>query len=521
MAENAATVAHRRHERSSNQRSIKRLLEQQATEIVRVTEAEKNDSRQICFYNQIQGTQQSTSSETPNRMFKLKMERIAKGPEYESTEAARQKSDKQSASTEFLGHVPNFPLTAVQDGALTYMPLQNMQVNDTHSCSSPYQQLYSANTVKSTATRTGKQPLYTHSLFQKSTDLSAAQHAALRSCGDPSVKLKLEGAKDLLRRIPRRWQGTKYDSKCTSSNEQYLDRNLASGTLECAADVCLSPAHEPMRKQTNDAAVTTEKHYPFMTTNAKQIGSNESSSKLYVEVTQSPDAKASEEYRGISDTKKGRSRFEDVQDLRNLDLQMDVSDYENDDEAPLAPMPVVIRAHAVPRIDLIGVQNTQQHLAGLHIRSRNRNTEQATAERGTSFERHRYSNNAKLGGHDVDEIEINQTMKETAANHIFQRARLSPSQGAPEGHVAGKDSVSRGRSRVESLATSTFRRKSMQENSQKVIQAPASVAPLPNEFQELKTRDNLSTSDIGIDLTLTIAGIKHRLKSCSRWQRRC
>ena len=162
-------------------------------------------------------------------------------------------------------------------------------------------------------------------------------------------------------------------------------------------------------------------------------------------------------------------------------------------------MPVVIRAHAVPRIDLIGVQNTQQHLAGLHIRSRNRNTEQASAERGTSFERHRYLKrghvNAKLGGHDVDEIEINQKMKETAANHIFQRARLSPSQEAPEGHVAGKDSVSRGRSGVESLATSTFRRKYMQENSQKVIQAPVSVAPLPNECQELKNSCLLYTSD--------------------------
>ena len=492
---------------------------------MRVTEAEKNESRQICLYNQIQGTQQSTSSETPNRMFKLEMERIAKGPEYASPEAARQKSDKQSASMEFLGHVPNFPHAALQDGALTYMPLQNMQVKDTHSCSSPYQHLYSANTVKSTATRTGKQPLYTHSHFRKFTDLSAAEHAALRSCGDPSVKLKLEGAKDSLRCIPWRWQGTKSDSKCTSSDEQYLDRNLDSGTLECTADVCLSPAHKPMRKQTNDAAVTTEKHHPSMTTNAKQIGSNESSSKLYVEVTQSPEVKASEEYRGCSDTKKGPSHFQDVKDLRNLDLQMDVSDCENGDEAPLAPMPVVIRAHAVPRIDLIGVQNTQQHLAGLHIRSRNRNTEQASAERGTSFERHRYLKrghvNAKLGGHDVDEIEINQKMKETAANHIFQRARLSPSQEAPEGHVAGKDSVSRGRSGVESLATSTFRRKYMQENSQKVIQAPASVAPLPNECQELKNRYNLSTSDNGIDLTLTIAGINHRLKSCSRWQRRC
>lgn len=461
---------------------------------MRVTEAEKNESRQIYFDNQIQGTQQNTSSETPNRVFMLEMERIPKGPEYESTEAARQNSDERSASMEFLGHVPNFPLTAVQDGALTYMPLQNMQANDTPSCWSPYQQLYSANTVKSTASRTGKRPLYTHSLFQKCTDLSAARHAALRSCGDPSVKLKLEGAKDLLRRIPRRWQGTKSDSKCTSSNEQYLDRNLDSGTLECAADVCCSsPAHKPMRKQTNDVAVTTEKHHPSMTTNAKQIGSNESSSIKYDEVTQSPDAQASEGYRGFGDTMKGTSHFEDVQDLRNLNLQMDVSDYENDDEAPLAPMPVVIRAHAVPRIDLIGVQNTQQHLAGLHIRSRNRNTEQTTAERGTSFERHRYSKrghvDAKLGGYDVDEIEMNQKMKETAANHIFQRARLSPSQGAPDGHVAGKDSMSRGRSGVESLATSTFRRKYMQENSQKVIQAPISVAPLPNEFQELKTRD--------------------------------
>ena len=123
----------------------------------------KNESRQICLYNQIQGTQQSTSSETPNRMFKLEMERIAKGPEYASPEAARQKSDKQSAM-EFLGHVPNFPHAALQDGALTYMPLQNMQVKDTHSCSSPYQHLYSANTVKSAARAQGSNPsIHTHS----------------------------------------------------------------------------------------------------------------------------------------------------------------------------------------------------------------------------------------------------------------------------------------------------------------------------------------------------------------------
>ena len=225
--------------------SIKRLLEQQATEIVRVTEAEKNESRQIYFDNQIQGTQQNTSSETPNRVFMLEMERIPKGPEYESTEAARQKSDERSASMEFLGHVPNFPLTAVQDGALTYMPLQNMQANDTPSCWSPYQQLYSANTDKSTASRTGSDPsIHTHSSKSART---CQRHDTLPTVVWRSICEIEAREKDLLRRIPRRWQGTKSDSKCTSSNEQYLDRNLDSGTLECAADVCCSsPAHKPM-----------------------------------------------------------------------------------------------------------------------------------------------------------------------------------------------------------------------------------------------------------------------------------
>jgi hypothetical protein len=167
----------------------------------------------------------------------------------------------------------------------------------------------------------------------------------------------------------------------------------------------------------------------------------------------------------------------------------------------------MFRAHAVPQVDLFGVQKVQEQLASLHTRTHSINTEKESAKHLTSLEQQAIMpiQNTTSSGEGGDEERRTSQRRETAAKQIFHKVMGSPSQQVQEDSNARKDAVGRGPSGSESLFSGVVRRENMQDNRQKVIQVPE---PSCVNFFRILPKS-------GIELIFIVAGISHRFATCS------
>lgn len=459
-AERIAALAHRTCERSTNEQSVKRLLEQQAKELTQLTETEKNS------------TNKSPASLTWKRYHVYTPPLL--------NNRAHLSAAQQVAENELK--FPSRNLTISAHKKYLFSPDEDSLAGPCAEDASIFQQNY----------------------WPPQIDLCARDFPP-DLCEDSSLKMKLK-TMGLLKRIPRRWQGTNFQPDL-----QHFDRNHDQGTLERASDVLLSAARGLIRKCANSSAVTSEIPPPAPRSNIKRVASLDSLPKLDIEVTESHDAPATDRGRGFGDTTKSFTSHNDIkqhsQDLHNFPSQINLSDDDYDDETPLAQIPIMFRAHAVPQVDLFGVQKVQEQLASLHTRTHSINTEKESAKHLTSLEQQAIMpiQNTTSSGEGGDEERRTSQRRETAAKQIFHKVTGSPSQQVQEVSNARKDAVGRGPSGSESLFSGVVRRENMQDNRQKVIQVPE---PSCVNFFRILPKS-------GIELIFIVAGISHRFATCS------